>query len=327
MIRPLQYSKERNLAPKGVALVSVMALMAVIASLSVGLAWLGYQATARTQAQRDAGQAIELARALIDYGRWVLWADGRGAAGGSSIMDHLSEPWAQVIPHSRLDQLLGPQMNAQDRSRFAAAAISGQISDEQSRFNLALIQQEDGTFSSPGRAQLDRLFLFLGIPSGQSSALIDKLQSLGRRDSVREPLPHSLERSPWVRMQQILRSDVSLSEDQRRRILEHLTWLPGVQRLNINTVAPEVLRALAGDGQSELVDELIARRDRIPFRTPAEVAALTPPNSYFKVSLLDTQTSHFRMQGYAQFGLAEESFLVIVHRTGGKVSIIDRLKP
>jgi hypothetical protein len=33
------------------------------------------------------------------------------------------------------------------------------------------------------------------------------------------------------------------------------------------------------------------------------------------------------MQGYAQFGMAEESFLVIVHRTGGKVSVIHRFSP
>ncbi|MGA1382975.1 MAG: hypothetical protein ACO308_08020 [Burkholderiaceae bacterium] len=39
--------------PKGIALVSVMALVAVVATLSVSLAWLGYQAIARTQAQRD----------------------------------------------------------------------------------------------------------------------------------------------------------------------------------------------------------------------------------------------------------------------------------
>ncbi len=66
-----------SLPPRGAALVTVMALVAILASLSVSLAWLGYQAIARIQAQRDAGQADQLAQAVIDYGRWVLWADSR----------------------------------------------------------------------------------------------------------------------------------------------------------------------------------------------------------------------------------------------------------
>ena len=313
--------------PKGIALVSVMALVAVVAALSVSLAWLSYQAIARTQAQRDAGQANELARAVIDYGRWVLWSDARGAAGGSSVMDHLSEPWAQLIPHSRLDQLLGPQMNAQDQARFAAAAVSGLISDEQSRFNLARLFQDDGTLRPEGMAQIERLFVLLGIRADQSSELIGRLQSLGKPDIKVEGIVEESGRARWAQLQQLVRADRSLMEEQRRLLLDHLTWLPNVTRININTVAPEVLRALAGEGESRLVDDLIERRNRIPFRTPAEVAALVPPNAGFETALLDTQTNYFRMQGYAQFGMAEESFLVIVHRTGGKVSVIHRFSP
>ena len=313
--------------PKGIALVSVMALVAVVAALSVSLAWLSYQAIARTQAQRDAGQANELARAVIDYGRWVLWSDARGAAGGSSVMDHLSEPWAQFIPHSRLDQLLGPQMNAQDQTRFAAAAVSGLISDEQSRFNLARLFQDDGTLRPEGMAQIERLFVLLGIRADQSSELIGRLQSLGKPDIKVEGIVEESGRARWAQLQQLVRADRSLMEEQRRLLLDHFTWLPKVTRININTVAPEVLRALAGEGESRLVDDLIERRNRIPFRTPAEVAALVPPNAGFETALLDTQTNYFRMQGYAQFGMAEESFLVIVHRTGGKVSVIHRFSP
>ena len=313
--------------PKGIALVSVMALVAVVAALSVSLAWLSYQAIARTQAQRDAGQANELARAVIDYGRWVLWSDARGAAGGSSVMDHLSEPWAQFIPHSRLDQLLGPQMNAQDQARFAAAAVSGLISDEQSRFNLARLFQDDGTLRPEGMAQIERLFVLLGIRADQSSELIGRLQSLGKPDIKVEGIVEESGRARWAQLQQLVRADRSLMEEQRRLLLDHLTWLPNVTRININTVAPEVLRALAGEGESRLVDDLIERRNRIPFRTPAEVAALVPPNAGIETALLDTQTNYFRMQGYAQFGMAEESFLVIVHRTGGKVSVIHRFSP
>jgi hypothetical protein len=54
---------------------------------------------------------------------------------------------------------------------------------------------------------------------------------------------------------------------------------------------------------------------------------MIPPAAGIDISQFDTQTEFFRMQGYAQFGLAETSFTVIVRRSGGKVSVMDRFQP
>jgi hypothetical protein len=59
----------------------------------------------------------------------------------------------------------------------------------------------------------------------------------------------------------------------------------------------------------------------------AEISSLIPPGTVIDTSFFDTQTSLFRMKGYAQFGLAETSFIVLVRRSGGKVSVVDRYQP
>lgn len=323
-----------SLPPRGAALVTVMALIAILASLSVSLAWLGYQAIARIQAQRDAGQADQLAQAVIDYGRWVLWADSRGTAGGSTVMDHLAEPWAQTIPHSRLDQLLGAQMSAQDQRQFAAAAIAGSISDEQSKFDLSRVFRTEGGFDPQGRTQVVRLLSALGLTDSQRDLLLGQLQGIHAASLalVVETSPASnsslvmVSSSPWVQLQKLLQDSQFLTDSQKRSLENSLTWLSRTGRININTVSAEVLRAL-WTGSSNLVDGLIARRDRIPFRTLAEISSLIPPGTGIDTSFFDTQTSLFRMKGYAQFGLAETSFIVLVRRSGGKVSVVDRYQP
>ena len=323
--------------PQGAALVTVMALVAILSILSVSLAWLGYQAIARVQAQRDAGQADQLAQAVIDYGRWVLWADSRGSAGGSSVMDHLAEPWAQTIPHSRLDQLLGAQMDAQDQRQFAAAAIAGQISDEQSRFDLSRAFPARGGVDERGQAQLSRLFSLLGLSDSQRKSLLQQfrgiqasglIQAQSGQDSqqVEATATPGYEGSSWVQLQRLLQASPFLSESQRFELERSLTWLERPGRINVNTVSPEVFRAL-WTGPSSLVDSLLARRDRIPFRTLSEISSMIPPAAGIDISQFDTQTELFRMQGYAQFGLAETSFTVIVRRSGGKVSVMDRFQP
>jgi type II secretory pathway component PulK len=322
--------------PQGAALVTVMALVAILSILSVSLAWLGYQAIARVQAQRDAGQADQLAQAVIDYGRWVLWADSRGSAGGSSVMDHLAEPWAQTIPHSRLDQLLGAQMDAQDQRQFAAAAIAGQISDEQSRFDLSRAFPARGGVDQRGQAQLSRLFSLLGLSDSQQKSLLQQFRSIqasgliqaqsGQDSQGGATATQGYEGSSWVELQKLLQASPFLSESQRFEVGRSLTWLERPGRINVNTVSPEVFRAL-WTGPSSLVDSLLARRDRIPFRTLSEISSMIPPAAGIDISQFDTQTEFFRMQGYAQFGLAETSFTVIVRRSGGKVSVMDRFQP
>ena len=77
----------------------------------------------RVESQRDISQLNWISLALVDYSRWILTADLKGSKDFYSQIDHLSEPWAQRIPFSRLDKLLGGQMDEADRVLFSISTI------------------------------------------------------------------------------------------------------------------------------------------------------------------------------------------------------------
>lgn len=313
-------------SPRGAALIAAMAMMMVVTSLTVGLAWLGYSAIARLENQRDSGQARLIAQAMIDYARWILTSDLRGAMGGSATLDHLSEPWAQPIPHSRLNSLLGAQMTDQDLRQFGQAAISGQMVDEQSRFNLEALFTAQGV--DPRAAnRLERLTRAAGLSSAQHEQLIERLSETfaqtridgaGRRRML---TPGAV--SIWQHLERELIPSLDLEEGSRLALLQWLTWLPERTPININTASAPVLQAVLEMDSSPTAERIVAQRDRIPFRSLAEFTSFMPSGQSFETVQFDTKTKYFRASGYAQFGRAEQDFQVLLRREGGRVNVVD----
>lgn len=334
--------------PKGVAVVSALALVALVAILSIGIAWLGHLSIARTQIQRDAGQAHYLSEAVEEYARWILTADLRGQSGGSALMDHLSEPWAQPIPHSRLDLLFGAQMSADDRRRFSASAVAGGLTDEQGRMNLAAVAEELRQASgTPGGARntsgdgLDAPRAFSDLArqisttdNGKASARLIRLMALlqvsrAGQDALLDWLgqamqtPLGLGETRWRSLHQALERIPDLSEDNRKGLSARIVWLPEPTRINVNTADRLVIMSTLLQSDGKLIDEILARRERIPFRSISELSAMVPAQVIAEVGGFDVQSRYFRLQGYAQFGQAEAAFFTLLFRQGMQVFRMD----
>jgi len=334
--------------PKGVAVVSALALVALVAILSIGIAWLGHLSIARTQIQRDAGQAHYLSEAVEEYARWILSADLRGQSGGSAVMDHLSEPWAQPIPHSRLDLLFGAQMSADDRRRFSASAVAGGLTDEQGRMNLAAVAEElrqaspapegarsnagDGADAPRAYSRLARQISATG--NGQASARLIRLMELlqvsragqdALFDWVGQAMltPLGQGETRWRLLHQTLERMPDLTEDNRKGLEARIVWLPEPTRINVNTADRLVIMSALLQSDGKLTDEILARRERIPFRSIAELSAMVPAQVISEVGVFDVQSRYFRLQGYAQFGQAEAAFFTLFFRQGMQVFRMD----
>ena len=318
--------QRKRSAPMGAALISAMALVMVVTSLTVGLAWLGYSAIARLENQRDAGQAKLLAQAMMDYARWILSSDLRGAMGGSATLDHLSEPWAQPIPHSRLSSLMGAQMTDQDQRQFGQAAISGRMLDEQSRFNLESLVKADGV-DARAADRLARLSRAAGLSGQEHDALVEQVLALARQTrldgSGRRRLLDPGAVSVWQHFERNVLPTLGLDVPQQQALLQWLTWLPERTPINVNTASAEVLQAVLEMDSIATAQRIVAQRDRIPFRSLAEFTSFMPPGQSFETVQFDMKTKYFRAIGYAQFGRAEQAFEVLLRREGGRVSVVD----
>lgn len=329
MVRALR----QHLAPPGgAALIPAIVLMAVVSILAAGVSWIGYASTARIQSIRDAGQAKYIADAMIDYARWILVSDKRGEAGGSALIDHLAEPWAIPIPHSRLQLLFGAEMSDSDNRAFGAAAIAGAIADEQGKYNLSTIFQSD--FSDEQREDsVNKLMTFcrnLRLTESTITALIRAATSIQNRQKTSDVLKGfevvSVP-SAWHELQGWMRSFPDLSEDERSLLIKELTWLPVPSKLNINTASRNRIAMLFEDTNTELADLIVARRNQAPFRTPSELAGVTSTHLGGYQSQIDTRSDYFKVEGYAQFGQAEQSFVALLHRQGPQVRLIDQWIP
>lgn len=337
--------------PKGMAVISALALVALVAILSIGVAWLGHLSIARAQVQRDAGQAGYLSEAVQEYARWILTADMRGEAGGSSLMDHLSEPWAQPIPHSRLDLLFGAQMSADDRRRFADGAVAGGLTDEQGRLNLAAVADElrlalaqaSQSLNSPAMAsqagiaggaaarlarelaasdkgkataRLIRLLTLLKVSASGQEALLGWITQ-----TAATGLPLGM--TPWLALNQALNEAPWLTEEDRTALLDRLVWLPEPTRINVNTADRFIVLAALQDADTRAADAIIARRERIPFRNVSELSTLFAAGSSQDMSVFDVQSRYFRLRGYAQFGQAESALFTLFFRQNQQVFRVD----
>lgn len=312
--------------PRGAALIAAMALVLVVSSLTVSVAWLGYSAIARVENQRDSGQARYIAQTLMDYARWILGSDLRGAMGASAVMDHLSEPWAQPIPHTKLQSLLSGQLSADEMRQFGQAAISGQIHDEQAKFNLENLVQS-GVMDDTRAKALQAALVRSGLSASTAQAVIKGVETLLAQTSLdgsgRRRLIRAGEASVWKAFDGQVLSTLGLEAHERVRVYSLLTWLPERSALNVNTASREVLTLLMPGEAAGLAERIVAQRDRIPFRSLSELSAFLPPGQQLDMSQFDTKTKYFRAQGYAQFGRAEQAFEILLRRETGRVTIVD----
>lgn len=303
--------------PSGVAVVSVMALVMVCAALAAAVIWKANLSLVRAENQRDAAQARWIARAAVDYARWVLAADTAGLdPAANTLMDHLYEPWAQKIPMTSLDQLFESRTAGLTQQDLQLAGFGGQVTDEQARFNLG--RMVFGSQLDPKEVlRLELLLDLIGLKSIQIAELIQALQKVVISDAA-APLQQPRHRA----IEQVI-AGLTLSEDQRQRLSAAITWLPRSTPVNVNTASPEVIAAMVGGGSTTVVDRLIQARQRAPLRDLAEINAALAGTILVSSNELDVKSSFFRARGLARFGRLELSFQALLMRQGRQVMILD----
>jgi general secretion pathway protein K len=303
--------------PSGAAVVSVMALVMVCAALAGAVMWKSNLGLSRTENQRDTAQARWIARAAVDYARWVLATDSIGLdPAANTLMDHLYEPWAQRIPTTSLDQLFESRTAGLAQQDLQLAAFGGQVTDEQARFNLGRMVFESQLDPREVR-RFELLLESVGLKSTQITELIQTLQKVAISDAT-SPL-----RQPRHRTVEQLIAGLGLPEDQRQRLNNVITWLPRSTPVNVNTASPEVIAVMVGGDSRAIVDRLIEARQRAPFRDIAEINAALAGTIPVSSNELDVKSSFFRAEGLARFGRLELSFKALLMRQGGQVMILD----
>lgn len=228
---------------QGAALLMAMLTVALVAVLASTAVWQQWRTLSVETAERQAQQAHWLLAGAQDWARVVLREDGR-----SGNTDHLAEPWSMPLQEARLSSFLAADTSGVLNNSDGLADqvfLSGRIIDIQSRLNLRNLVVNGEIDTSELQIWL-RLYRLMGLPEAEllqwSAQLKAALQTNtntntntnANANAATAPLlPQHIEQLSWL----------GISSASLVRLAPHITVLPVVTTVNLNTASAEVLSA------------------------------------------------------------------------------------
>ncbi len=271
----------------GVAAITAVLIVAVAASAAALM--IAQQAATLDQAMMVASraQADQYAQAGLDWARGVISAD-------PGTVTSLADGWAQPIAGLPVER----------------AIVSGDISDEQGKFNLnnlvatnPLSPATAVSGQSPDDVAIfRRLLLQLGLDPGLADAVVDWIDADsdlagpgGAEDPyyLALPRPYRTANQPMVQVEELYRVR-GFDAKTVAKLKPYVTALPTHTTINANTADPLLLAAVLPNVPAMALESLVSRRMTKPFQTAAEVqqwAVTVDPKA--ATGALDVKSAYF----------------------------------
>ncbi len=296
--------------PRGVALVSVLLIVAVTTALAYEIANRHAFGVAVSRQTLAGAQAREYALGGEQYVRQLLYADWEDER--TRAKDTLFEEWSTT-----------------EALEVDDAEIEIRVEDLSSRFNLNSVVGAEGPQNT---ARLKRLFTHLELDPGPADAWIDwidpdqDVQPYGAEDAdylLREP-PHRAANQRAVDISELRLAVPFESRDEYARLAPHVAVLPTDRlAININTATDAVLASLvpnfpAADAQ------LLAEQERDFDDVEGVIARHVPLGE--SAAALRVDSEFFEVQVRAQFGDARSELTTVLHRNrdNGELTVLSR---
>lgn len=120
----------RTRRERGIAIVTVLLVVALAATLAASVLWRQQVATRDVENQRLATQTMWVERAAVEWARATLRAQS-----ATSNVTFVGQPWSAPVADVQLSDLL-PSDALAVNAELSRAWISGSVEDAQARFNL-----------------------------------------------------------------------------------------------------------------------------------------------------------------------------------------------
>jgi general secretion pathway protein K len=246
---------------QGGAAVLLALFVATLATLIVSALFYRQFVLLRTiENQQLMAQSRLLLRGALDWGRAILREDAN-----RSSYDALSEPWAQPLAETRLDQL------GETSSLASLASIAGSMEDAQSRLNLRNLI-DNGQIVESELEALRRLCTLLQVPAQTADLIAERMQKAlpGSAPDDSGKMPESSGMGSTVRpipllLPQDLIAIPGVSAEAAQRLAPYIVVLDERTPINANTARPEVIAARVPELSLSDARALVAERERISY--------------------------------------------------------------
>lgn len=289
--------KSRNMIDnqKGMALITVLLVTALVAMLAVSMSFAQHVAVRRTANLLEGDQAMVLALGLEEWARQVLTRDGGNT-------DHLGENWAMGLPPTAVDN----------------GMVSGSFTDMQGRINLNNLASTDQSEVDQAKDMLGELFDY--CKSDNSPVLVEAVKDWvddnDNDQGVAEDNDYLLHEPPYLAANRRMKSPSELllingiTPDIYSCVKDYVTALPETTKINLNTAKPVVISTLSSDLSVAEAEEIVGDRPEkgyennlSDFLSHPLILALTA--NQIKTSALTTGSNYFMAHERAIFGDAE----------------------
>lgn len=292
-----------QLAHRGAALIMALLVVALATTLSTTLLFRQDVWLRQVEMQRDLAQTRLIAGAGIEWARAVLAYDAR-----TSSFDHPGEAWAIQVPPSRVE----------------GGEIGGEVKDEQAKWNLNNLILVDGSINTANQEAFRRLLRLLELPPGLASTLGDWIDADSDTSPEGAEDAYYLALSPPYRAANRALTDVDgllrvrgFDASVVERLRPHVTALPGYHRVNVNSASAIMLAALIPDMPPSEIQQLLAQRNKIPFKDFGDFRSRLPrPEITPNPEQLDTRSRYFSVLIRARYGRAGVTTEALVDRSG-----------
>ena len=245
----------RRVQQRGVALITALLIMFLLAALAADLTWDNAMDVRRTMTllYHDEGTQAALGAEI-----WVMSLLRDDAQ--DSETDHLGEIWAIEMPVLPID------------SETIQGALQGDIQDLQGRFNVNNLVGSNGRIDANALAQFQRLLEALDLDPRFADLSADWIDADQRAElaGAEDPIYSSLT-PPYRAANQKLTSVtelaalVGMDKATFDRLLPHITALPGNTQINVNTATGPVLQSLGESISASVAEALVAEREEAGF--------------------------------------------------------------
>lgn len=297
--------------PRGVALVSVLLIVAVTTALAYEIANRHAFGVAVSRQVLAASQAREYALGGEQFARQMLYADWEDE--NTRSKDTLLEDWSLMTQEFEVD----------------GGDIEMRIEDLSSRFNLNSVLGAEGPQNA---ARLKRLFTRLELDPNYVDAWVDwidadqQVQPYGAEDAdylLREP-PHRAANQRAVDMSELRLAVPFESREEYARLVPHVTVLPTDRlAININTVTEAVLASLAPNFPRADA-QLLVEQERDYDDMEGVIARYAPLGE--SAGALRVGSQFFEVQVRARLGETRSELTSMLHRNpeNGELTLVSR---
>ena len=306
----------RRAAQRGAAVVlalltvsfAAMLAAAALADFGHGLDMLG--------GRHDQAQALQLARAAVDWSRNILADDAR-----RTPTDHLGEIWTTEIPVTAIG------------SDVTDGSVGGAIRDLSGRFNLNELAPR-GRVDTQSVTRFARLLGLVGMSGASANAAAQALAAhlqggAGRdaRTATASEAPGGAETNAGggralVETRELVL--LGLVPAATFNTLEpHVVAAPAGAAININTASAEVLAAVLDGLSLDAARNLVAARERAWFRNLGDLQGRLPEGAGLPAGrVLDVRSRYFLVTVTAAYGDAVLNLQAMLDRESNWPSIL-----